>query len=548
MSGKPLGMRFAALIALASVSGFANSQSEKIDALLAEFAKPGSPGCAVAISQNGKPIYLKGFGLANLEDNVPIRPDTVFHIASISKQFTGFAILLLARERKLSLDDDIRKFLPEMYAFTKPVTIRHLLHHTSGIRDQWDLCVLAGWRMSDVITQDDILKLTFQQTELNFSPGSAHLYSNAGYSLLAEIVHRVSGMSFAEFCRRRIFEPLGMTKTQVHDSVLDIVPGRAQSYFQDETGNWKNAVLSYSNVGATSVFSTVEDFLKWDRNFDDHRVGGAAVAEWLLEPGTLNNGVKLQYAAGTIVFKYRGLDAVGHAGGDAGFRTDCLRFPKQGLSIVFFSNRAEVQPWNITRAIADILLEGQFTQPKPTSATPEVGVTLTSKERGQFVGDYRFDNGTIASLRVQGESLVGRMDGGEDIPLIARSKSVLFAPMVQTELEMNGDLLAMKMGGRSMAAKRVALDWPRRAELAAYAGRYWSPELKVAYEVKVEGEGLALIHPRETYPLEIRLPDRYACELGQIKFSRLRGKVTGFTVTTGRVMGLKFVRDDRKDR
>ncbi|MBX7131076.1 MAG: serine hydrolase [Fimbriimonadaceae bacterium] len=540
-------MRLAICFALVMSTTATFAQTEKIDALLADFAKPGAPGCAVAITQNGKPIYVKGFGLANLEYNVPVRPDTPFHIASISKQFTAFAIYLLARERKLSLDDDIRRFLPEMHAYAQPVSIRHLIHHTSGVRDQWDLCVLAGWRMTDLITHDDILKLLFRQESLNFTPGSAHLYSNGGYSLLAEIVQRVSGMPFAEFCRKRIFEPLGMSRTQVHESALDIVPGRAQSYFLDGDGKWRNALLSYSNMGATSVFTTVEDFLKWDANFDSHKVGGAAVADWMLQPTVLNNGTKLQYAGGTFVFKYRGLDAVGHAGGDAGFRTDCLRFPQQGLSIILFANRAEASAPSLTRAIADILLEGQFPQPKSTPAKPEVGITLSSSDRDQFVGDYRFENGTIVSIRVVQDSLIGRMDGGEGIPLIARSKSLLFAPLVQTELEMFGDLLAMKMGNRSMVAKRVMLDWPKPSHLAAYAGRYWSDELKVAYEVKVDGDKLVLVHPRENYPLEIRLPDRYVCDLGQIGFSRSRGKVAGFTVSTGRVMGLKFVRDDRKD-
>jgi CubicO group peptidase (beta-lactamase class C family) len=259
---------------LAQAQGDVGELNSRADKLFAAYDKPDSPGCALAVIKDGTVLHKRGFGRANLETDAPITPGTVFHVASVSKQFTAFAILLLAKDGKLSLDDDVRKHIPELADFGKTVTIRHLIHHTSGLRDQWRLLKMAGWRMEDVITERDILDLVFRQKELNFAPGAEYLYSNTGYTLLAVIVARVSKQSFREFTQERIFKPLAMTSTHFHDDHRQIVKNRAYSYRPARRGaEFELVPLQYANVGATSLFTTVEDLTKWDRNFYDAKVG-----------------------------------------------------------------------------------------------------------------------------------------------------------------------------------------------------------------------------------------------------------------------------------
>jgi CubicO group peptidase (beta-lactamase class C family) len=531
------------------MSAAARAQNPAIDRLFVDFDKPNVPGCAVAVVQDGKTIYSKSFGRANLEYDAPVRMDTPFHVASVSKQFTAFAILLLQRERKLGLDDDIRKYLPEMHNFGPKITIRHLLHHISGLRDQWDLCVLSGRRMEDVITQDDILNLVFRQRELNFEPGSAYVYCNTGFTLLSEIVKRVSGMPYSKFCEERIFKPLGMTRTKVHEDAAALIPGRAYSYEAVPLRGWQTSILSYSNWGATSLFTTVDDFIKWDRNFDDAKVGGRAVIDWMTEPGVLNNGQKTTYANGLIVFKYRRLNAVEHAGGDAGFRSEYLRFPDQHLSIIIFSNRAEAQPWMQARAIADLLLEAKFPQPKPGPATPAQTVEIANTELDRCVGDYQFSNGALATIRRDGSRLVGRINGTQPVILIPTSPTQFTVDAVQAKVEfvIKGNEAATELiliqGGINQVAKRTALNWPTGDGLAIYAGRYTSSELDTTYEISLRGGSLFLRHPRGELKLEMTLPDRFECDFGSITFDRGAGRrIVGFRISTGRTMNLRFDR------
>ena len=246
-----------------------------IDKLFATWDKPDTPGAALAVVRDGKIVYSRGYGQANLEYGVPNAPSTIFHAASLSKQFTGLCIQILAQEGKLSLDDPVKKFVPELAVEGPPITIRHLLHHTSGLRDQWDLLTLAGLRLDDGITENDILGLLWQQKQLNFQPGDEDLYSNSGYMLLGLIVRRVSGQSLAAFAQERIFTPLGMKSTRFQESYGTLVKGRAYSYQRNRDGSYRYLALSFSNTGATSLMTTVEDMALWNNNFDEPRAGGA---------------------------------------------------------------------------------------------------------------------------------------------------------------------------------------------------------------------------------------------------------------------------------
>ncbi|MGJ5815265.1 serine hydrolase domain-containing protein [Paludibaculum fermentans] len=355
----------------------------KIDELFSAY-NSNTPGVAVAIVKDGGVIFKKGYGTANLEYGIPITPRTVFHIASVSKQFTAFSIYLLERQGKLSLEDDLRKHIPEMPGLGRPVKLKHLLAHTSGIRDQWALLTLAGWRMDDIITTDHILNILRKQREFNFEPGTAFGYSNSGYTLLAEVVRRVSGQTLAEFTRENIFSPLGMAETQFYDDFNKIVKNRAYSY-ELENQIYQKKNLNYSNVGATSLLTTVEDLAKWTLNFETPVVGDSALLARFNAPSLLDNGEPAVYAViegetnyhakGQIIRNYRGVTLLNHGGHDAGFRSYLVRFPEKKLSIITLSNDEHYEILKSGLTIAGYYLKDHLKERSPSVAPTTVGKT-----------------------------------------------------------------------------------------------------------------------------------------------------------------------------
>ena len=350
---------------------------KQIDNLFSAYNQA-TPGVAVAVVKDGKIIFKKGYGTANLEYDTPITPKTVFQIASVSKQFTAFSIYLLEKQGKISFEDDIRKYVPEVPDFGKTVRIKHLLAHTGGIRDQWSLLTLAGWRMDDIITTQQILKIISRQKELNFEPGSQYLYSNSGYTLLAEVAARVSGKSFAEYTKENIFAPLGMNDTQFYDDADRIVKNRAASY-EKVNGAYRKKNLNHSTVGATGLLTTVEDLSKWALNFEKPTVGDAELIRRFNEPSLLNNGQPVLFAVingensyhakGQFTRNYRGVDLLNHSGHDAGFQTFLLRFPEKKLSIIALSNDEHIKIFQTSFTIAGFYLKNDLKEmPNLTTA------------------------------------------------------------------------------------------------------------------------------------------------------------------------------------
>lgn len=350
---------------------------KQIDLLFSKYNSSTS-GVAVAVVKDGKIIFKKGYGTANLEYDVPVTTKTVFNIASVSKQFTAFAIYLLEKQGKLSLEDDVRKYIAEVPDSGKIVRIKHVLAHTGGIKDQWSLLALAGWRMDDVITTPQILRLISRQKDLNFEPGSQYLYSNSGYTLLAEIVRRVSGQTFAEFTRKNIFEPLKMNDTQFYDDYEKIVKNRADSY-QKETGVYKKVNLINSADGASNLYTTVEDMAKWALNFEKPLVGDAELIKRFNEPSLLNNGERAVFyadgedigyhAKGQVIRIYRGLNVLSHGGHTAGFRSTFWRFPDRRFAFVLLSNDEHFAQLYNAEAISDLYLKDVL-KPKPNVNPP----------------------------------------------------------------------------------------------------------------------------------------------------------------------------------
>jgi CubicO group peptidase (beta-lactamase class C family) len=519
-----------------------------VDRLFARWDRTVSPGSALAVMKDGRIIYKRGYGMADLDHDITITPATVFHVASVSKQFTAAAILLLEQDGKLSVDDDVRKYVPELPDFGQRITLRHLLHHTSGLRDQWDLLGMAGWRYSlDLITDDDVLALMARQKDLNFKPGDRHLYCNTGYTLLAQVVKRVSGQSYREFTTARIFEPLGMKSTRFRDDHAEIVKGIAYGYVP--AGNtFKLSVTNFDTVGATSLLTTVEDLALWDENFYNPRVGGRALVDRMLERGKLNDGTTLDYACGLTLGTYKGLNIVDHGGSDAGYRSDLLRFPNQHFSVACLSNTPN-DPGALARQVADIYLAKEL-KPEPARPEPQ-GLKLSAEQLAKLVGVYHnraddsfrwiiLQNGILrARPGSSGMSVELRALAEDRFKPVGQAAEFRFEQAAPRGLRM---IATLEGTAKPSVFERSEEFKPTPAELAEYAGEFRSDEIEPVYRFAVRDGKLFLerlkIAPAQLAPA---IKDYFTNALGTIRFVRdSRGRVSGFVLNRGRILGFRF--------
>jgi CubicO group peptidase (beta-lactamase class C family) len=552
-----LGRTFASVVGIALVavltplptSAQEKSLEAQVDEIFAAWDNPDSAGCAVSAMRDGAIVYKRGYGMANLEYGVPITPSSVFHVASVSKQFTAFALMLLASQGKLSLDDDVRKFVPEVPAFGPTITVRHLIHHTSGLRDQWDLLNMAGWRwQADVVKQEDVLYLTSRQKALNFEPGAEYLYSNTGYTLMAVIVERLSGQTLREFAEENIFEPLGMEDTHFHDDHEMIVRNRAYAYAPASHGGLKISIPDFDVVGATSLFTTVEDLARWDRNFYTGHVGGQALIRQMHERGVLNDGDTIAYAFALSHGTYRGLATVGHGGADAGYRSNFVRFPDQRFTVDVLCNFPSSNPGGKARRVADVYLAGDFTEPPSDPPSMDDAVQLSDAELRRLAGYYRHPASDLA-LRLfvkDGNLMIGSGEGtrlvylGEHRFRIGESTNVL-------EIELSA--AHPQIRGRFFGNWEAVYSWAEpatvtAAELGMFVGTYHSDELNIDYAVEFQ-EGSLVVKNIKTgeQTLTPTYADGFSFPGGSATFTRdATGRIDGFTVSTGRVRKVVFER------
>jgi CubicO group peptidase (beta-lactamase class C family) len=538
----------APLIAAAAEAEFAT----RVDRLFAAWDHADTPGAVLAVLRDGKPVLSRGYGMANLEYGVPNTTATVFHVASLSKQFTACAIHLLALDGKLSLDDEVRKYVPELQLHGPPITIRHMLHHTSGLRDQWSLLTLAGLRLDDVITEADILGLLGQQRALNFTPGDEELYSNSGYTLLALIVKRISGQSLDAFAQQRIFKPLGMTSTHFQDSYGALVKGRAYSY-ERTRGGWRYVALSYSNVGATSLMTTVEDLMRWNANFDDPRVGGAPLLAAMLRVGHLNSGRATSYASGLVVRPYRGLPSVEHGGADAGYRSHLLRIPQQRLAVLLLGNAGDLNVSDLAHRVADIYLESMDGKPGLEAARiAAVEVELSARTLAPYLGDFEMHPGFVLSFTAEGNRLMVQATGQAKFPMFASAGDRFFMKVVPASVHFDapaGEGMSQsatwQQGGREQPLRRIVRQMPTAAALQVCEGEYYSEELRVLYRLALRDGKLILRYPRGELELRPVSGDDFSVNfpIGNVTLRRgVAGACDGLAVTTGRVRNLEFRR------
>ncbi|TDI70416.1 MAG: class A beta-lactamase-related serine hydrolase [Bacteroidetes bacterium] len=347
------------------------TENREVDALFKEWNFEQSPGCALAVIKDGEIIYKKGYGTADLEHDVPITPATVFYIGSVSKQFVTMSILLLVEEGKINLDDAVQTYLPDFPTYEKEVTIRNLIHHTSGIRDYLTLWSLAGNNYLDHIDETAVYRMITRQKELNFLPGEQYLYSNSCYFMLSMIIEKASGKSLKEYAQNNIFKPLGMQNSHFHDDYFHIIRDRAFSYFYDEN-RFNNLIMRFDLVGSGGLYTSVEDLYLWDQNFYQNELGNSTqkLIENMHQEGILNNGESAGYAFALVNGEYRGLKTVSHGGALAGYRAQLMRFPDQNFSVVILSNLASFRPTYMAQNVAEVFLEDDM-EPKEEDSSSE---------------------------------------------------------------------------------------------------------------------------------------------------------------------------------
>lgn len=525
-----------------------NDLERQVDELVAEGLDEHGPGSAVLVVKDGKILLNKGYGLAELEHQIPIGPNTVFDLASVSKQFAGFAIATLLEEGKISLEDDIRKYIPELPDFGHPITVEHLLHHTSGIRDWTNTLVLAGWSFDDVISFDQILRMAYLQRGLNFEPGSEYNYSNTGYNLLAELVQRVSGLSFRDWTNRHILQPLGMTNSRFMDDHTEVIANRARGYFRDQNGIYHASPNNLTALGSSSMYSTTTDLAKWVTELDQPHPERKAVIERMFQTRQLNDGKENDYAYGLVVNAFHGTRAINHSGSWASFRTYLLVLPEKHLSVVVLNNYAG-NPAALARTIASWYV------PEPQMAGTQAGergsaaVPVSEQVLDHYAGTYRLGPGWYVTLTRQGDQLWTQATNEDRFPMTPLANNLFRIDAyggrtMEFFTEKSGDVSHLVYNGM-VCPKVEEATVADPVDLQAYTGRYLSEELRTEYEVVLEGDSLKLRHHRHG---ELDLRHAWAEDftgsrwfIQSVEFFRdADGAIQGFRVTSGRARNQPF--------
>lgn len=539
----------------------ADTFAPRIDQLFAPWDKSDSPGASVAVSRNGVVLYERAFGMANLELKVPNTPVSVFQVASVSKQFTAMCIMLLAERGRISLDDEVRKHVAEFPDYGMPLTIRHLLNHTSGLRDVYLLHQALAAPSEDNGDWNDILvSRLVAQRGLNSPPGTEFHYNNGGYVLLAKIVKRVSGQTLQEFAESNIFNPLGMTHTRFDDDPQMLVPNRVGSYARDGD-KWRRAreeVTRPGAVGNTGLLSTAGDLLRWEHNFDGARVGSSALLRAMEQPATLNNGAVLPYGLGLWVTADRGLKTVHHGGGAPGYSAQTIRYPEKSLVIVVIANSGRFDAVGLARRIAEICLPGEFPDsPQAGEADSAASVTLPVEQLEAKAGLYfESEAGKYVRLFVRNHQLQWSRGtgtrGGLDMKALAENRFVI-PGMFPLHFEFSAPVDGRAAEFRTSSALQVTESYhrvdpflPSHAQLQEYAGSYANLDLEVIYAITARPSGLLVRIPgRERgFELEPCGRDLFQTPGGEaFKFLRnTQGAIINFVFSSTGVRKLTFER------
>lgn len=532
----------------------ADPSHASIDSIFAQYDHTNTPGCALGVYRNDRIIYSRGYGMADLNQRVPIDPSTVFYIASTSKQFTAMSIALLAEDGKLSLDDPIRKWIPELPAYADRITVQNLVHHTSGIRDYLGLWAISGRGVADEVPQEVALDLITRQRAVDFEPGTQYSYSNSGYLLLAELVQRVSGKTLRDFAAERIFEPLGMASTQFHDDNTRIVERRAEGYQPKGDGTFAIVRTSFALVGDGGLLTSVNDLVKWDANFY-HNVlgrGGPSLITRVTTPRSepLAGGRAQRYAFGLMPGTYRDLAIVEHGGAFIGFRAQLLRVPSEHFSVAILCNDYTAAPEQLARRVVDRYLADKLAPAAAAGAGARAGAGTRAGGAAldRWVGRYEVQPGLLSRVQRTGDSLQLVL-AGSTMQLTARTDSTFTTPAFSEPVRftITKGTPAILVEGAGMITPSPRLPAPptlTNAQRAVYAGRYESEELDTWATLRVRGDTLeARMRWGSWMPLAPLTPDSFVAPLARVDFTRDRsGAISGFRLSQVRTRGVVFER------
>jgi CubicO group peptidase (beta-lactamase class C family) len=541
----------AALVAApASLNGQPSGDlPSRVDSLFSTWTGTDRPGCAIGVSQRGRVILERGYGMANIELRTPMTPATSVHAASVAKQFTSLVILRLAGEKRLNLDEDVRRFLPELpdyqARYGRPITIRNLLNHTSGLRDFFEMLIIARGQFEEQrITAADAMAVVRRQEALNFSPGAEYGYSNTGYLLAAQIVERVTGQRFGDFIASRIFVPLAMKQTRIRDNLDASDAQSAVGYARQGTG-WRTSVPNFDVVGSTNLETTVGDLLRWGEVFDRDSRDSALVRQ-MLHPGVLMNGDTTTYGFGVSLIRDRGLQVAEHAGRDPGFRAYVGRYLEPNLTVALLCNAAALDPVRLGHEVARLALGIERETPTPAAAP----TTVASDAKGALIwaGVY-FEPSTrqVAELTVRDGVLFTDRRAGSRVEAIGPRRARLIGFPMELEFDSAakpGYTVRWLIPGR----RADKFEWRApvapvlgRSELVEYAGSYYSRELDATYRVE-PGDSTLSLHAKAGSGLVARpvFPDGFVSGEYTVQFLRQGRRITGFEISHPRARGLTF--------
>jgi len=533
----------------------AAATEEQMDHLVAQTVKPDGPGCAILVVDDAQIVFERAYGIADMDTARPIDTATAFNIASVTKQFTAACIALLVEEGKISLDDDIRRYVPEFPAYEAPIQIKHLIYHTSGVRDLAVLSFLKGLAVDETYPEPVLLDLLARQKELNFRPGDVHSYSNSGYFLLGLIIQRVTEMSLGAYAEKHLFDPLGMTRTSYHRDPKRSGENVAIGHVAEGEGKYHRTYVAPAtrDFGHDGIYTTVEDLYRWDQNFVRNKIGGENFNTLRLTRGTLNSGDSLTYAFGLAIGTHGGCRTVSHQGGSLGYNAFFLRFPDRRFTVICLANYT-LNTTKLSYEIADLYLG----LPKEQPAHPPAPVTYPVAEVDPAVyaglaGKYCVNDGAVMPITTQDNRLYVQPPGAPLLELFPKSATEYFLKLVDVQVSFfpseggKATKLIWHQSGRHIPAERLDDRPLRPGQLNEYEGEYYSGELQMAYGVYVREDRLCLKAPRvpEVFQRNFRDPpdenvlrhlggDRFVRSYGMVEFSRDdNGKIAGFALHAG---------------
>ena len=535
-----------ALTAALPAAGQTDSRLQAVDAVFARWDSTTTPGCAVGVSAGGETVLERAYGMAELEQEIPNTPITIFENGSVSKQFTAAAVVLLAMDGALSLEDDIRDYVPEVPDYGPVITLRHLLTHTSGLRDWGSVAGISGWgRSQRTHTHAHVLDILSRQTALNFEPGHEYSYSNSGYNLLAVVVTRVSGVPFAEFSRERIFEPLGMTRTQWRDDYRRIVPGRSAAYqLSDEVYVIDRPIENVHGNGG--LLTTVGDLLTWTRALQEGTLAGPEFTGLMQEQGRLNDGRTIFYANGLMIREVLGQPAVTHSGATSGYRAQLGRFPQQDLAVAVLCNVGAANAGRYWTDVARIYL-GEEAEDASEPQLPEP-VAVPRETLESRAGLYRIVQTGLPGVLTLGADGILRQGrtvlvpvSGDEFMIGATGQRIVFGdpgPSGRAPFRLlEGDVVVDEF-------EPVEPVDPSPEELRVYQGTFHSPDAETTYRVAEEdGELVIYRRPDARFTLRPVYLDAFRMGGRLIRFHRDgAGRVAELSLTESRVYDMRFFR------